>query len=68
MREEHDVHHGLAIQLEGLEDEVPEGQGTIICSGLDEPPIGGQPPVEALEVVPLEPGEGRVLEVLQPSQ
>jgi len=65
---EHEVHHGFPVQLEGHEDEVPQVQGTAIRPPLDEVPIIGQALQDELEVVPLEPEEQRVIEVLQPTK
>ena len=66
--QEHEVHHGLPVQLQDPEDGHPLPEGLIIDLALDEVPIKCEGLVDEPQVLVLPVGPGRVLQVLQPAQ
>ena len=66
--EEHEVHLGLAVDVEAQEDLEPEVHCVLIIAPLDDVPLVGEAPMEELVVTPLEVPPCWSIEVLHPPE
>jgi len=68
MSEDHHVHPRGCVELEEDPDVLPNSEGLLVATSLDDPPEGRGELVELHPEVPFEGLEGGMLEVLQDPQ
>ncbi len=66
MHEECEVHAGLGVELEDVENANDDLHGLIATATLDLLPVSSQALLDEVQVVPLEPWELRALGMFQP--